>query len=92
MGFLITGIVLCILPILTWFLEPFVPALGATLFFWVIGAIMIIVGADRITPGGIWAVKNKPSSKPPKGHHMRTYQFDDNGKIVGQPTEQWVND
>ncbi len=87
-----TGIIVFALPILTWFSEPFVPALGATLFFWAIGIPMIIIGADRITPGGIWTTKKKPSSKPSKGHYVRTYQFDDDGKTVGQPTEQWIKD
>ncbi len=92
MGLLITGIVFFVLPILTWFGSGFVEAAGTTLFFWAIGIPMILVGADRITPGGIWAVKKKPSTKPPKGHFARTYQFDDDGNITGAPTEQWIKD
>ena len=92
MKLLITGIVLCILPILTWFSEPFVPALGTTIVFWIVGIPMIITGADRMKPGGLWAVKKKPSSKHPKGHYVRTYQFDDDGKVIGQPIEKWIKD
>ncbi len=91
MKFLITGIVLCILPILTWFGSGFVEALGTTLLFWAIEIPMIIVGSDRITPGGIWAVKKRPSSKPPKGHDARVYRFDDNGKIV-EHEDVWIKD
>ncbi len=55
MKLLVIGIVLCILPILTWFgASHFVEKLATTLFYWIIGIIMILVGADRITPGGIW--------------------------------------
>lgn len=92
MGYLITGIILFVLPILTWFSGHFVEALGITLFFWVISIPIILVGADRRKTGGIWAVKKKLSSKPPKGHFARTYQFDDDGKITGTPIEQWVKD
>ena len=92
MKLLITGVGLCILPILTWFSLGFVEAAGATLFFWPIGVSLILVGADRMKPEGLWATKKKPSSGPPKGHYVRTYQFDDDGKVVGQPTEQWVKD
>ena len=83
MKLLITGIILCVLPILTWFGSGFVEAAGTTIFFWVIGIVMIIVGADRITPGGIWTIKKKPSFKPPKEHTARIYEFNDDGKIIG---------
>jgi len=83
MKLLITGIILCVLPILTWFSLGFVEAAGTTLFFWAIGIPMILVGADRLTPGGIWAIKKKLSSKPPKEHTARIYEFNDDGKIIG---------
>ncbi len=93
MEYLITGIIFVVLPIITWFgASHFVEKLGITLFYWVIGIPMILVGADKLTPGGIWTVKKKPSSKPSKGHYVRTYQFDDDGKTVGQPTEHWIKD
>mgnify|MGYP001605454483 CR=1 FL=1 len=66
MGYLITGIILFVLPILTWFGSGFVEAAGTTIFFWVIGIPMILVGADKLTPGGIWAFKKESNSKPPK--------------------------
>ncbi|MCX6813747.1 MAG: hypothetical protein NT078_00765 [Candidatus Azambacteria bacterium] len=59
MKLLIIGIVLCILPILTWFSLGFVEAAGTTIFFWVIGIPMILVGADKLTPGGLWTTKKK---------------------------------
>ena len=84
MGYLITGIVFFVLPIITWFgASHFVEKLGITLFFWAIGIPMILVGADRLTPGGIWAIKKKLSSKPPKEHTARIYEFNDDGKIIG---------
>ncbi len=68
MRYLIIGIIAFVLPILTWFSLEFVEAAGTTLFFWIIGIPMILVGADKLTPGGIWVVKKKPSSnsKPEK--------------------------
>jgi len=58
MGYLITGIIFFVLPIITWFgASHFVEKLGATLFFWAIGILMILVGTDRITPEGIWKTK-----------------------------------
>ncbi len=90
MGLLITGIILVVLPILTWFSLGFVEAAGTTLFFWAIGVPMVIVGADKMKPEGLWAAEKKPP-KPPKGHFARTYQFDNDGNITGA-TEQWIKD
>ncbi|MEK7178419.1 MAG: hypothetical protein AAB721_02050 [Patescibacteria group bacterium] len=91
MKLLITGIVFFVLPIITWFSSGFVEAAGTTIFFWAIGISMILVGADRRKTGGIWAVKKKPSSKPPKGHDARVYKFDDDGKITGYK-DVWIVD
>ena len=85
------GIILCILPILTWFSLGFVEAAGTTLFFWSIGIPMILIGADMMKPGGIWVVKKKPSSKPPRGHNARVYEFDDDGKMIGHK-DVWIKD
>lgn len=92
MKYLITGIILFVLPILTWFSLGFVEAAGTTLFFWIIGIPMILVGVDRMKPKGLWTIKKKSSTKPPKGHFVRTYQFDDDGNITGTPIEQWIKD
>ncbi len=93
MGYLITGITLVVLPIVTWFgASHLVEKLGTTLFFWAIGTPMILVGIDKIKPAGLWAIKKKPSNKPPKGHFVRTYKFDDDGNITGAPIEQWIKD
>ena len=93
MGYLITGIILFVLPIIAWFgASHFVEKLGTTLFFWAIGIPMILVGIDRMKPEGLWTTKKTPSSKPPKGHFSRIYQFDDDGKITGTPIEQWIKD
>lgn len=88
---LIMGIVISILPIFTWFSVDFVSAVSATLFFWAIGIPLIFIAADRIKPGGIWVLKKKPSTKPPKGHDARVYQFDDNGKVIGHKNV-WIKD
>ncbi len=55
MGRLIAGITICILPIFTWFSDVgFVPAVGATLFYWAIGGLLILVGLDKVLPKGLW--------------------------------------
>ena len=93
MKLLIMGIVFFVLSILTWFgASHFVGKLGTTIFFWAIGIPMILVGVDRMRPEGLWTTKKKPSTKPPKGHFARTYQFDDDDKITGTPIEQWIKD
>jgi len=81
MKLLITGIVLCVLPILTWFSLGFVEAAGTTLLFWIIGVIMILVGADRITPGGIW--KSKGGGSGEGTEYKRAYHYDERGKETG---------
>ncbi len=85
MKLLITGIVLCILPILTWFdTSHFVEKLGTTIFFWAIGIPMIITGADRITPGGIWKTKGQGSGDSSGGtEYERHYQYDAKGNVTG---------
>ena len=91
MGYLIMGIILFVLPILTWFGLGFVEATIATLFFWIIGIPMILVGTDKMKLEGIWAVKKEPNLKPLKGHDARVYHFDDNGKIIGHK-DVWTKD
>ena len=82
MKLLIIGILLFVLPILTWFSgEGFVPIAGTTLFFWVIGVPMIITGADRITPGGIWKTKSIGGSSGTE--YRKTYHYDSKGKETG---------
>lgn len=82
MKLLITGIALCILPILTWFGAGFVEAAGTTIFFWVIGIPMILIGADRITPGGIWKTKSIGGSSGGT-EYERHRHYDADGKETG---------
>lgn len=91
MWYLVIGIIFFVLPILTWFSLGFVEAAGTTLFFWIIGIPMILVGADRLKPEGLWVTKKKLSSKLPKGHKARVYEFDDDGKIIGHK-DIWIKD
>jgi len=85
MKLLITGIVFFVLPIITWFdTSHFVEKLGTTLFFWAIGIPMILVGADRITLGGIWSTKKKINSKSEKEHWSMVSEYDKDGKRIRQ--------
>ena len=81
---LIIGIIFIVLPILTWFDTSlhFVEVLGATLFFWAIGIILIIVGADKITPGGIWKTKSIGDSSGGT-EYERHYEYDAKGNLTG---------
>jgi hypothetical protein len=82
MKLLVTGVVIFILPILTWFSSGFVDAVGTTAFFWVIGLSMIFIALDKRSPNGLWVAPKKPSSKPPKCHLYRVYKFDGDNNIV----------
>ena len=83
MGLLIAGIILFVLPILTWFGSGFVEAAGTTIFFWVIGIPMIIAGADKITPGGIWKTKGQGSGGSSGTEFRKIYHYDSKGKETG---------
>ena len=83
MGYLITGIIAFALPILTWFSLGFVEAAGTTLFFWVIGILMILVGADRLKPGGIWKTKGQGSGGSSGTEYRKIYHYDSKGKETG---------
>ena len=83
MKLLITGIILCVLPILTWFSLGFVEAAGTTLFFWAIGIPMILVGADRLTPRGIWKTKGQGSGGSSGAEYRKIYHYDSKGKETG---------
>lgn len=83
MELLITGIVLCILPIITWFSLGFVEAAGTTIFFWVIGIPMILVGADKLTPEGIWKTKGQGSGGSSGTEYRKIYHYDSKGKETG---------
>lgn len=85
MRYLITGIIFVILPILTWFDASlhFVEALGTTLFFWAISIPMILAGADRITPGGIWKTKGQGSGGSSGTEYERHYNYDAKGNVTG---------
>jgi len=83
MGLLIAGIILFVLPILTWFGSGFVEAAGTTIFFWVIGIPMIIAGADKITPGGIWKTKGQGSDGSSGTEFRKIYHYDSKGKETG---------
>lgn len=82
---LIIGIILVVVPIFTWFDASlhFVEALGTTLFFWIIGAILIIVGADKITPGGIWKTQGQDSGGSSGTEYTKIYHYDSKGKEIG---------
>lgn len=82
---LVVGIIFVILPILTWFEASlhFVEALGATLFYWAIGILMIISGADKITPGGIWKTKGQGSGGSSGTEYTRIRHYDSKGKETG---------
>ena len=84
MGYLITGIVFFVLPIITWFdASHFVEKLGITLFFWAIGIPMILVGADRLTPRGIWKTKGQGSGGSSGTEYRKIYHYDSKGKETG---------
>ncbi len=82
---LIIGIVLVVLPILTWFGASihFVEALGTTLFFWFFGVIFIIAGADKLTTGGIWKTKGQGSGGSSGTEYERHYNYDAKGNVTG---------
>lgn len=83
MGYLITGVIFVVLPILTWFSLGFVEAAGTTIFFWAIGIPMILVGADKITPGGIWKSKGQGSGGSSGTEYEKHYNYDAKGNVTG---------
>lgn len=83
MGYLITGIILFVLPILTWFSLRFVEAAGTTLFFWIIGIPMILVGVDKMKPEGIWRTKGQGSGGSSGTEYERHYNYDAKGNVTG---------